>query len=312
VTDFRRFLGKSEEIVAPVVDHHVWLRDRRLEFPLDDGWYVVSVSGRKADLVDAANDDQISQALTKLPTLRGPLVDGLLVNEGKFHPIELKRSIEDPPLFAPLKARVWPAGELFLWDELEWEGEAEEAARIALEEDRGLGEVKGASASLRAAFAIAMARKVSRAIQIPFAAAELKRSLREIAEEGPAAAERALRALAVERAVYAARNPPRRVNPANHNPGHRNIQERVEESLRGSGARFLGCRTMGNGQVEVRWQFHGTRFISLVEEAGLRVIDSGVCLAGSDDMVTLDALPGVIREAIDGDLLVITRHAERE
>src|SRR5262249_16367120 len=160
-----RFLGKSEEIVAPVVDHFVWLRDRRLEFPLDDGWYVVRVSGRKADLVDAANDDQINQVLQQLPALRGPLAGGLLVDGGKFHPIELKRWVEDPPLFAPLRARVWPAGELFLWDELEWEGEAEEAARTALENDTGLRDLKGASANLRAAFAIATARKVSGAIE---------------------------------------------------------------------------------------------------------------------------------------------------
>ena len=85
--------------------------------------------------------------------------EAALVREGGCHPIDLMRlaSDEDPPLFAPLRARVWPAGELLLWDELEWEGEAEEAARSALEEGRGLGDVKGASANLRTAFAIALA-----------------------------------------------------------------------------------------------------------------------------------------------------------
>ena len=45
----------------------------------------------------------------------------------------------------------------------------------------------------------------------------------------------------------------------------------------------------------------------VVDALSLRVIDSGVCLAGEDDLVTLDSLPGVIREAIDTDRLVITR-----
>ena len=52
----------------------------------------------------------------------------------------------------------------------------------------------------------------------------------------------------------------------------------------------------------------GQRFISVVQSISLQVIDSGVCLAGEDELVTLDSLPGVIREAIDTDRLVITRH----
>ena len=32
--------------------------------------------------------------------------------------------------------------------------------------------------------------------------------------------------------------------------------------------------------------------------------------AGADEMVTLDSLPGVIREAIEDDVLVITRHED--
>ena len=38
--------------------------------------------------------------------------------------------------------------------------------------------------------------------------------------------------------------------------------------------------------------FQGQRLISLVAEQGLRVIDSGLCLSGEDDLLTLDSLPG--------------------
>jgi hypothetical protein len=312
---YRRFLGKSEEIVAPVVNREVWLRDRRLRISSNQtGWQRVKVTGRNVEVVRAATEEEVSEILQKLPAVRGPLVrlgDGWAqVREGGCHPIDLMRlaSDEDPPLFAPLRARVWPAGELLLWDELEWEGEAEEAARTALEEGRGLGDVKGASASLRAAFAIALGTETSRALQIPAAPAELRRWLREILEQGRPAAEVALRALAAERALYAAQQ---RLRPR---PVERPVTtgdtftQRVEESLRGAGARLLAVRRMGGGQLEVRWQFDGTRLISVVQEEGLRVIDSGVCLAGSDDLVTLDALPAVIREAIAESALVITRH----
>jgi hypothetical protein len=51
------------------------------------------------------------------------------------------------------------------------------------------------------------------------------------------------------------------------------------------------------------------RFISIVDADSLQVVDAGVCLAGADSKVTLESLPSVIREAIDTDVLVITRHA---
>jgi hypothetical protein len=45
----------------------------------------------------------------------------------------------------------------------------------------------------------------------------------------------------------------------------------------------------------------------VVDAASLRVIDAGICLAGHDGLVTLDSLPGVIREAWESDELVMTR-----
>jgi hypothetical protein len=51
----------------------------------------------------------------------------------------------------------------------------------------------------------------------------------------------------------------------------------------------------------------GQRLISLVEPERLRVIDAGFCLQGQDELVTLDSLPSVLREALDTDQLHITR-----
>ena len=57
-----------------------------------------------------------------------------------------------------------------------------------------------------------------------------------------------------------------------------------------------------NGNLEVAFEFMGERFISVVDAITLHVYDSGVCLAGADELVTLDSLPGVIREAIEADV----------
>ena len=63
-------------------------------------------------------------------------------------------------------------------------------------------------------------------------------------------------------------------------------------------------------QLEVVFEFRDTRFVALVDEATLQVIDSGICLGHPprDDLLTLDSLPGVIAEAMDTDALVILRH----
>jgi hypothetical protein len=319
--DYRRFLAKTEEIVAPVVERKVWLHDRRLTVDgIAAGWWRVRVRGRAVEPVAAATVDEVTLALASLPVVRGPVLrigGGWMVVAGgsSCEPIDLARSDDEPPLFAPLKARRWPAGALLLWDEVEWEGEAEEAARQAFDDGRGLGDVKGASAALRAAFALATAAATARALGIAAAPAELRRSLREIAERGRPAAEAALRALAVERATWSAARA-RSVDAAMRAaraaataaPRATMDEARVAAALRGAGARLLSQRRPSPGLIEVRWQLSGTRFVSLVEEHGLKVVDSGVCLAGSDSLVTLESLPGVIRQAMDEDALVITRH----
>ncbi len=51
----------------------------------------------------------------------------------------------------------------------------------------------------------------------------------------------------------------------------------------------------------------GERFITVVNEESLQVMDAGICLSGSDRMVTLESLPSVIREGYETDQLNITR-----
>jgi hypothetical protein len=86
-----------------------------------------------------------------------------------------------------------------------------------------------------------------------------------------------------------------------------NAALRAELALDGAHARMLSSRSLGNGHLEVAFEFMGERFISVIDAITLHVYDSGVCLAGADEMITLDSLPAVIREAIQTDLLVITR-----
>jgi hypothetical protein len=318
--DYRRFLARREEVVAPVVDGRAWLRDRAVRCAAEPGWHRVAVAGRGVEVGAAATAEEIAAALARLPAVRGPVIAldggwGVTLGGAGCERIDLAPPGEDPPGFAPVVARRWPIGELLLWEGLELEGEAEEEARRALEEGRGIDGARGVSAALRAAFVFATARRAGRELGIAAAPAEVRRWLGEIAAEGRPAAERALRALERERDEHAARQrmlaEVRREAAriaARPPPPRLDIEERVERAMRHAGARALGVRRSGEGLIEVRWTFHGQRFVSVVEEVGLRVVDSGVCLAGEDDLVTLESLPGVIFEAMNTELLVITRH----
>jgi hypothetical protein len=84
-------------------------------------------------------------------------------------------------------------------------------------------------------------------------------------------------------------------------------EDRAERALASVGGRLLSSRRLGGGQLEVRYELYGERFATIVDAVSLHVLDAGICLAGADEELTLESLPSAIREAIEGDELVITR-----
>jgi hypothetical protein len=262
------------------------------------------VQGRTA----TAREPAEPQGLDGLPLVRGHLWGTRLVREGAVaEPVQLLPE-EEPPRFSPVRVRRWHDGTL-VFEGLDFEGEAEGSVRLMLEEDRTLAEVKAVPASLRAAFGYAVLEAASRALGIRFSAPEVRGQVLAVAEGGRAVAEARLRALAAEREAHVRAVDARlRVQPR---PLERQAQgmARVERVLEAAGARLLATRRLGNERLEVTFGFMGERFISIVEADSLRVVDAGICLAGADREVTLESLPSVIREAIEDDVLVITRHA---
>src|SRR5262249_47936339 len=63
VTDFRRFLGKAEAAVAPVVAGRAYLADRQVRSDAGDGWWRVTVRGRTAEATATAELDEVAAAL---------------------------------------------------------------------------------------------------------------------------------------------------------------------------------------------------------------------------------------------------------
>jgi len=329
--DYRKFLGKEEERVLPYLGGaFLHAADRRLRLatePAVPGWYRFRIKGREATPLGPAEPE----ALDLLPSVRGHLVGERLVREGAIAERVHFLPEEEPPQLSPCRARRWHSGEL-LFETLDFESEAEEAVRRALEEDAALAQVKGVPATLRSAFAYAVLEEESRRLGIPAAPAELRPHLGQVAEQGRTEAERALRALAAER-VLAQRemmelNQRRQVvalaqqaveaqerlavqGGRQRRGGEADAVARAELALEAAGARMRSARGLGNGNLEVIFTFMNERFISVVNMATLQVVDSGICLGHPprDELVTLESLPSVIKEAIDTDRLVILRHA---
>lgn len=338
--DYRRFLGRAESAVLPYLGGptvEAPARRLRLGEPTEPGWWCFEVKGRTA----VARERAEPHGLEARPRVRGHLWGGRLVREGAVaEPLHLLPE-EEPARFAPVQARRWYDGSL-VFESVDFESEAEECVRRALEEGQSLSGLKGVAASLRAAFGYGVLEVASQALGIRFAPAEVRGQVLAVAEGGRAVAEARLRRLAAEREAHlralelkrraleavaraqAQREEAerRRLEEAarleaelsrlrsrlgGRRPEQAQGQERVEQALESAGARLLHTRRLGHGWLEVAFCFVGERFVCVVDGRTLQVVDAGICLAGADREVTLESLPSVIREAVDTDRLVITR-----
>jgi hypothetical protein len=333
--DYRKFLGREEELVLPYFGGTtVETEGRRLKLTTafaPVGWYRFKVKGRVATPEGAAEPPP----LDALPAVRGHFLSGRLVREQGVSEEVAFMPADEPARFALLKARRWHSGEL-VFDALEFEGEAEGAVREALAEGRPLSTVKGAGATLRAAYAYAVLEAASRRLNVPFAPEEVRPHLSPVADGGPPEAEAVLQRLHAEReqarremlelerrrnAAAAAqeirleherrREEAERLRRHDAQRWREVVHERADAALAAAGARLDQARMLANGDLEVIFTFMRQRFISVVNSVTLRVIDSGICLGHPprDDLVTLESLCAVIKEAIDTGRLVILRHA---
>jgi hypothetical protein len=323
--DYRKFLNKSETLVLPYLGGpNVFSESRRLRVTheVPPGWWRFEVRGRNASATEPAEPPDCSH----LPLVRGHFVRGFLFPSGqRTERVELLPA-EELAAFALVKTRRWPTGVL-LFDAVDFETDAEESARRALEERRTLADQKAVPASLRAAFGYAVVAECSRRLGISASPAEVRLELASVAEAGAAAAEEILHRLDAERRMEALRVEGRRAAllgmlsalpapPRGARRGYRrydpadpeSAQERAAQALSAAGAELSATRRLDERMLEVTFRFMGERFVTIVDVATFKVLDAGICLSGHDELVTLDSLPAVIREAINTDQLNITRH----
>jgi hypothetical protein len=317
--DFRAFLKPTEPVVLPYFGGtRVDAADRRFKVAGDPapGWWRFVIEGRRA--VPKEQTDPID--LGALPAMRGHWTDGHIVASGRELALVGISPPEEPSPLARVIGRRWYSGDVVL-DTIEFEDDAEMSARAALEERRGIAELKGIVPSLRVAFAYALGMAVARELRVPVTPRELAAHVGAIADGGGEAARAVIRGLVQQREqAVAARRVREMVELANRERAvirevaDRSFRvrrggspaERADAALEAAGARMLSARRV-HDVLEVTFTYENVRIIATVDPDSLHVFDSGICLAGADEELTLDSLPSVIKEAIDEDHLNITR-----
>jgi len=314
MTDYRRFLQQSEEMVLPYIGGpFVDAPDRRLRASgaTAPGWWRFEVSGRTAKAVEPADPPDLND----LPAVRGYWVAGYLVGE-RAVAYRLALGPEAHPMrFAPVIARRWPGGAL-LFDTEDFETGVEDQVRAIFEQgtehgaNGSLTAISGVPAALRAAFGYAVMLRVATALSVPVRPVQLRWHIGELVAMGDAAALRILTAAQERRAAepdpveqWRAQRVDARLRPASSREWQ---LDRAEAALRGAGAVLRDSRWLSGDLLEVRYDFMDDRFVTVVDGESLRVVDAGICLAGHDRQVTLESLPGVIAEAVRTFQLEIT------
>jgi hypothetical protein len=316
VADFRAFLGPKEPVVLPYVGGtRVDSAGRRLriETELERGWWRFRVEGRRAVPIEKASPP----ALDGLPKVAGHWVLGWIASDGRSLARVALMPDDEPAPLARVTGRRWYSGDVML-ESIDFEDDAEREARRALESHQPLGDVRGVVPSLRIAFGLALGAAVAREDGVTVSVRELVPAAVAIADHGRDAVREHLAAL-VERRRHAeedARRSAERVRlssaagTARSVSRHADPVQRADDALDGADARMLQCRRLGAGvHLDVTYDVDGTTIRSIVDAQTLQVLDPGICLSGQHAVLTLDAMPSVVREAIADDVLNITRPA---
>jgi len=316
VADFRAFLAPQEPIVLPYFGGtRVDAADRRfrVDSGLAVGWWRFRIDGRRAVAIEPAAPVDLGS----LPRVRGHWVDGWIVVDGRKVVRAALPPDDEPAPFARASLRRWYSGDHVL-EAVEFEDDAEVGARDALVAKQPLGALRDVVPSLRVAFGIALGAAFAREIGVPVSVREVQPRAIAIADGGRATASTWLAELAEERRRGAeqARRDAEQVRLAAAAGTARALARsddpvrRADDALDGANARMLACRRLERGtRLDVTYEVDGTRILSLVDAETLQVLDPGVCLSGAHGVLTLDAMPSVVREAIEEDHLNITRHA---
>ncbi len=271
--DYTKFLqSRDETLRLPYFTGHSVCdatRSYRLRHtPASPGWYVFATAGRFLEIRGQIDPEPEAW---KLKSLHGHFAQNRMITNDRHSRLY---GIEDGiARFAPVGAAVWYDGNLWFTGE-DFETEAEMAVRDAFEDEHSIVEIKGVVPSLAQAFLLESAQ-------------------RELAREAVLRAER--EAEQAESARQLAE-------------WQRTIEGRIATALAHTGAQLVDWRDDGPHRAVVRYKLGARKFECVIDKTSLQIIDSGICLDGTDDELNLSSLPSAVQEAIDTGQLHVYRH----
>lgn len=269
--------------------------------PQEHGWYLFALDGRRARIIEKA--DVSDQGLVENP--RGYLVGDRLVRDGvssrctdyagllscsdRVHLIEpgLDRFVRVDT------GRFWYDGPLVFQSQSFPLGPENDVLQAFLDAKESVKDIPGVSPALDMAFQLetwrrAEAERRRKEEQERLEKEERRRRIQEQLGDGQ-----------LRRQV-----------------AQEDFGEAAKAALTVGGAEFLDHRVSGHSQNEmvVRFRLDGRRFECTCDRRTLGIIDSGICLQDhatgrrDDNLLTLESLPSVIREADREGVLVVFRH----
>ena len=308
---WKDLLGKpGETTVLPWLEgrslrsgDRVWHIDGRL--PREPGWYEWTIEGNKVRFSKPAGVEE--KALQGL--VRGYLIGDRIVVDGTDvnpEPSKIAEQSEPVLLIEPgldrfariLAGRVSENGELFFLRQ-DFPLGPEDAVLAAYRRNApSVQDIKDVTPALDAAFRMESWQRAEAARR----RAELERLRAE--EEARLAQEQRRAQIAQALGTGQGRRQMALID----------FPEAARAALAAGGARFIDHRPApGRGEMVVVFQIDHRQF-ECVCDLQFHIIDSGICLTGHgsgiryDDRLTLESLPGVIRQAIREGRLVVFRH----
>ncbi len=301
--DWETLLDDQTTITAP------WLGGRVLNsversfkitgtLPAEFGWYSWKTKNKEAALV--GESDPIFETFRRQKS--GYLVGDRLFCEGNVVPRDVttlhtagERIFLIPPgldRFSRISAGVIGISHKFVFMQQEFpQGPELDVLEAYLEEAQDIAHIKGVSPALALAFRLETYNRAE--AERRRAQLEAERVRRERIEQ----AQQLMGTAQGRRSLVAY-----------------DFKAAAEAALKVGNATYVDHR-QGRNRNEwiVRYRVDTTR-LECVCDSNLRIIDAGVCLTDEhtgekgDTYFTLESLPGVIKEAIDKDILVIYRH----
>lgn len=272
--------------------------------PKDHGWFQFKIAGRSVrfDGKAAAQPDQLVDAI------RGYLVgDRLVADDARCEPdpkriVEFSEQVhlleEGLDRFARVRAgRIYKEGPLIYQGPEFPMGPEDEVLQALLDQKTSVGDVKGVSPALDAAFRMELWQRV----EAERRRVELERIRKE--EEETRLKEERRQALVKKLGDGEGRREMAKVD----------FPSAARAALQVAGAEFLDAKSVRRNEWAVKYRLDGARYECICDEK-LGIIDSGICLVDhatgekGDTYFTLESLPAVLRQANRERRLVVYRH----